>query len=162
ATVHRISRRASVARQQAMKSYGEEFLDATQGLPTLAAFGQARAYGRMLAEKARTLSQSTLRVLGVNILTRGVTDLGMAAGSALDDTGQQAGIAFEQVRFAYPGARSRGTALEEVTFSVAPGERVGIVGASGAGKSSIVRLILRSYDPASGSVRIGGQDLRDA
>ena len=45
-------------------------------------------------------------------------------------------------------------------FAVAAGERVGIVGPSGSGKSSIVRLLLRLYDPQAGTVRIGGQDLR--
>ena len=47
-----------------------------------------------------------------------------------------------------------------LSFVVEPGERVGIVGPSGSGKSSIVRLLLRLYDPQSGSVRIDGQDLR--
>ncbi len=242
--VHRVSRRAAVARQAAFKSYGEEFLDATQGLPTLEAFGQAKAYGRMLAAKAKALCDSTLWVLGVTVLTRAFTDLGTALGAAaalalgawrvthgemsmeallvvlmagteifrpLRDlrtvlhqgmNGQSAAqgiralldepisapgadgasfarvresvfngvengsspapdtnaIAFEDVRFAYPGGR--GAALEGLTFSVAPGERVGIVGPSGVGKSSIVRLLLRSYDPQSGPVRIGGEDLR--
>ena len=58
--VHRQNRRAAIARQQAFKAYGEEFLDAMQGLPTLKAFGQGKAYGRMLASKARALSDSTL------------------------------------------------------------------------------------------------------
>ena len=47
-----------------------------------------------------------------------------------------------------------------LTFAIAAGERVGIVGPSGSGKSSIVRLLLRLYDPQAGSVRIDGQDLR--
>ena len=47
--VHRRNRRAAIARQKAFKAYGEEFLDAMQGLPTLKAFGQGKAYGRMLA-----------------------------------------------------------------------------------------------------------------
>ena len=57
-------------------------LDAIQGLPTLKAFGQSGAYGRMLAEKARALSESTMMVLGTSVLTRGVTDLGCALGAA--------------------------------------------------------------------------------
>ena len=52
------------------------------------------------------------------------------------------------------------SALQDLSFSVAPGERVGIVGPSGAGKSTVVRLLLRAYDPQSGAVRIGTQDLR--
>ena len=82
ATVHRRTAVASRARQSAFKSFGEEFLDAVQGLPTLKAFGQSAAYGRMLAAKARALSDSTFWVLSLNVLTRGFTDLGTALGSA--------------------------------------------------------------------------------
>jgi ATP-binding cassette, subfamily B, bacterial len=82
ATVHRKTAKASNARQSAFKSFGEEFLDAIQGLPTLKAFGQSAAYGRMLATKARALSNSTFWVLSLNVLTRGFTDLGTALGSA--------------------------------------------------------------------------------
>ena len=52
ATVHRRTALASRARQAAFKSFGEEFLDAVQGLPTLKAFGQSAAYGRNLAPPA--------------------------------------------------------------------------------------------------------------
>ncbi|HYZ21909.1 MAG TPA: ABC transporter ATP-binding protein [Rhodopila sp.] len=81
-TVHRRTALASRARQAAFKSFGEEFLDAVQGLPTLKAFGQSAAYGRMLAAKARALSDSTFWVLALNVLTRGFTDLGTAFSSA--------------------------------------------------------------------------------
>src|SRR5207302_7829240 len=53
---HRLDRRSSLARQKSFKSFGAEFLDAVQGLATLKAFGQSTAYGKMLAEKARDLS----------------------------------------------------------------------------------------------------------
>jgi ATP-binding cassette subfamily B protein len=82
ATVHRKTVNASRARQSAFKSFGEEFLDAVQGLPTLKAFGQSAAYGRMLAAKARALSDSTFWVLALNVMTRGFTDLGTAFGAA--------------------------------------------------------------------------------
>ena len=82
ATVHRRTGQASRVRQSAFKSFGEEFLDAVQGLPTLKAFGQSAAYGRMLAAKARALSDSTFWVLALNVLTRGLTDLGGGIGSA--------------------------------------------------------------------------------
>jgi ATP-binding cassette subfamily B protein len=81
-TVHRQTAVASRIRQSAFKSFGEEFLDAVQGLPTLKAFGQSASYGRMLATKARALSDSTFWVLSLNVLTRGFTDLGTALGSA--------------------------------------------------------------------------------
>jgi ABC-type multidrug transport system fused ATPase/permease subunit len=82
AVVHERTGRASRTRQDAFKAFGEEFLDAMQGLPTLKAFGQSSSYGRMLADKARALSDSTFLVLGTSILTRGITDLGCASGAA--------------------------------------------------------------------------------
>ncbi len=82
AAVHRWDRLAATARQRAFKAFGAEFLDAVQGLPTLQAFGQSRAYGEKLAAKARALFQSTFWVLALGVLTRGITDLGMGLGAA--------------------------------------------------------------------------------
>ena len=67
-------------------------------------------------------------------------------------------IAFEAVRFTYP--QTRRAIHDGLNFRIAAGERVGVVGMSGGGKSSIVRLLLRFYDPDAGTVRIGGRDLR--
>jgi ATP-binding cassette subfamily C protein CydCD len=67
-------------------------------------------------------------------------------------------IAFEGVRFRYPG--SRRAVHDGLDFAAAAGERIGLVGPSGGGKSSIVRLLLRFYDPEAGTIRIGGRDLR--
>ena len=67
-------------------------------------------------------------------------------------------IVFDNVTFHYPG--SRRATHQNLRFTVQAGERVGIVGPSGCGKSSIVRLLLRLYDPDSGEVRVGGYPLR--
>ncbi len=67
-------------------------------------------------------------------------------------------IEFDAVCFAYPGGRQ--PAHNSLSFSVAAGEKIGIVGPSGSGKSSVARLLLRLFDPQSGSVKIGGADLR--
>jgi ATP-binding cassette, subfamily B, bacterial len=237
AVVHERTNQASRTRQNAFKAFGEEFLDAVQGLPTLKAFGQSGSYGRMLADKAKALSDSTFLVLGTSILTRGITDLGCALGAAaalalgawrvrhgemsleallivlmagteifrpLRDlrtvlhqglTGQAAAaginalldervtapsapspyprpargggvlrhgvspsITFDAVTFAYPGGRR--AAHQGLSFAIDAGERVGIVGPSGSGKSTIVRLLLRLHDPQTGTIQIGGQDLR--
>ncbi len=66
-------------------------------------------------------------------------------------------IAFEGASFAY--GRARG-GIADVTLRIAPGEKVGIVGASGAGKSTLVALLLRLYDPEAGRVTIDGTDVR--
>jgi len=67
-------------------------------------------------------------------------------------------ITFENVRFAYPGTRR--TVHDNLNFTAAAGERLGLVGSSGGGKSSIVRLLLRFYDPDQGRILLGGHDLR--
>ena len=68
-------------------------------------------------------------------------------------------VRFDRVGFGYPG--SDRPALRDVSFTAEPGQVVALVGASGAGKSSVLRLLLRFHDPVSGSVRIDGHDLRD-
>ncbi|HWX46902.1 MAG TPA: ABC transporter ATP-binding protein [Roseomonas sp.] len=229
ALVHGWDKRAAIARQQAFKAFGAEFLDAVQGLPTLQAFGQSASYGQRLAAKARALYRSTFKVLGLSVMTRGITDTGMALGAALAlilgvqrvsagamsleallvvlmagteifrplrdlrsvlhqgmigqsaasglhallqaepavapggaalrlKEGEAPSITFRDVRFAYPGGRR--PAHDGLSFTIAGGERIGIVGPSGAGKSSILRLLLRQFDPQDGSIAIGGQDLR--
>jgi ATP-binding cassette subfamily C protein CydCD len=80
--IHNADKRASIARAAAFKSFGEEFLDALQGLPTLKAFGQSGAFAAKLAERARSLSGSTFWVLALGLLTRFFTDLGTALGAA--------------------------------------------------------------------------------
>jgi ABC-type multidrug transport system fused ATPase/permease subunit len=67
-------------------------------------------------------------------------------------------IAFEKVRFSYPGTRR--TVHDGLSFRAEAGERLGLVGPSGGGKSSIVRLLLRFYDPDRGRITLGGHDLR--
>ncbi|MGW4439297.1 ABC transporter ATP-binding protein [Streptomyces sp. NPDC004596] len=68
-------------------------------------------------------------------------------------------VEFDGVWFRYPGAAS--WALSDVSFEVAPGETLALVGASGAGKSTVAKLQLRFYDPDRGAVRLDGRDLRE-
>ena len=221
--------RSSARRSKAYRGFAAEFLDAVQGLATLKAFGQSTARGRLLAQRAHEVFRSTMWVLATNALTRGLTDTGIAVGSAavlgygawrvtqgqmsldvllvvlmmgievfrpqrdlraLLHTGMLGPaaaddvfavldarpkveppaapvaldgplaptVAFENVSFAYPGGRR--AAHRGLSFRVGAGERVGFVGESGAGKSTIVRLLLRFYDPGEGVVRLGGHDLR--
>jgi len=75
---------------------------------------------------------------------------------ALKVTGGE--IVFDHVDFHYEQARP---ILHDVSFRVAPGDTVAIVGSSGAGKSTVSRILFRFYDVASGTVKIDGQDIRD-
>ena len=68
-------------------------------------------------------------------------------------------ISFDSVSFNYPGHSH--VVHNSLCFNIKKGERVGLVGSSGCGKSSIVKLLLRFHDPVHGSVRIGDMDLRD-
>ena len=70
-------------------------------------------------------------------------------------------VTFDNVRFAYP-TRPDAYVLDGLTFKVKPGERLALVGPSGAGKSTIFHLILRFYDPQSGTVTFDGVDLPQA
>lgn len=70
-------------------------------------------------------------------------------------------VAFEDVHFAY-ATRDDHPVLSDLSFAVAPGERVAIVGPSGAGKSTVVQLLLRFYDPQAGRVLVDGVPLVEA
>jgi ATP-binding cassette subfamily B protein len=67
-------------------------------------------------------------------------------------------IAFRGVNFAYDGGEP---VLRDVTFEVLPGTRVGVAGATGAGKTTLISLLSRFYDPTAGQVLLDGTDLRD-
>src|SRR5262249_43223543 len=78
----RRERRSRHRRQSSLKSFGSEFVDGVQGLPTLKAFGQSAAYGQRLSARARELCDRSLRVLSMGVMTRGITDCGVAIGAA--------------------------------------------------------------------------------
>jgi ATP-binding cassette subfamily B protein len=69
-------------------------------------------------------------------------------------------IAVEHVSFGY--GRAGGLVLRDVSLEIASGERLALVGPTGAGKSTLAKLIARLYDPSAGAIRLGGIDLRDA
>jgi len=69
-------------------------------------------------------------------------------------------ITLDRVGFSYP-ARPGVRALDGVSLTIAPGETVALVGPSGAGKTTVIQLLLRFYDPQDGAIRIDGIDLRD-
>ncbi|MGX9393917.1 thiol reductant ABC exporter subunit CydC (plasmid) [Nitrobacteraceae bacterium UC4446_H13] len=224
----RMGEASTMKRVESFRVFGEEFLDAVQGLPTLKAFGQSGTFGQKLAKRARELADSTLFVVQTSLMSRALTDLAIAGGAAaavalgawrvshglmtidallvvlmagtevfrpmrdlrsllhkgmtanaaaagIKDLLHQAppkrvdegdatpylvpSIEFENIGFAYDG--ERGDVLKGISFSVRAGQRLAIVGHSGSGKSTIVKLLLRLYDPTSGQIKFGGHDVRE-
>lgn len=86
-------------------------------------------------------------------------DLGSAAAPVPLPESFTQGIAFDNVHFSYPGQEEE--TLRGVSFRISPGESVALVGGNGAGKTTIVKLLLRLYDPTSGRITVDGIDLRD-
>jgi ABC-type transport system involved in cytochrome bd biosynthesis fused ATPase/permease subunit len=213
----------------AYSTFAALVLDSLQGLPTLKAFNRARARGREIAQQSEDVYRTTMRVLGVNLLSTGFMDLAMAAGGAialavgayraaeghigigtlvivlllgnevfrpvrelgrlyhqgLNGISAAQGIfsllrdgpevveparpwtgsldplsiRLEGVSFAYDGGQR--PALRSFDLEVSPGESVALVGASGAGKTTVLSLLLRYFDPQEGRVLIGDVDARE-
>ena len=76
----------------------------------------------------------------------------------VEDEELEGSLSFENVTFTYPNDEE--PILKDVSFDIAAGEMVGVVGATGAGKSTLAQLIPRLFDPQQGSVKIGGKDIR--
>ncbi|WP_310550166.1 ABC transporter ATP-binding protein [Paenibacillus glufosinatiresistens] len=83
----------------------------------------------------------------------------LTAGQRLSEAGAGRGaVVFEHVDFHYPGSDI--PILSDISFRVRPGERVAVMGATGSGKSSLVALIPRLYEPSAGRVLVDGEDVR--
>lgn len=78
--------------------------------------------------------------------------------ATLDAYGKEVSLAFNHVDFRYPGAEK--LALKDIDFSLKDGEKIAIIGGTGAGKSTLANLILRLYDIESGSIKINGLDIK--
>jgi ATP-binding cassette, subfamily B, multidrug efflux pump len=85
---------------------------------------------------------------------------GMDRPGAAELTAARGEIRFDDVSFNY-GRQDARAVLDHVSFTIRPGERVGLVGRSGAGKSTLVNLLLRFYELDQGAIRIDGQNIRD-
>ncbi|WP_040950750.1 ABC transporter ATP-binding protein [Gorillibacterium massiliense] len=89
-------------------------------------------------------------------VSQGVAGMETDAGAGEKVRGR---IDFDHVTFSYDGASGE-PVLREISFTALPGETVGIIGSTGSGKSTLVNLIPRFYDVTSGSIRVGGTDIR--
>src|SRR5262249_43890550 len=111
---------------------------------------------RDLSKMADTASKSVVGIERINeiIGTRdGVTDISRAKQAPRF----RGGIEFENVSFSY---RAGELVLRNLSFNIKPGQFVALVGPTGGGKSTIIGLIPRFYDPTAGAVRIDGVDIR--
>jgi ATP-binding cassette subfamily B protein len=70
-------------------------------------------------------------------------------------------VEFRHVSFAYPGRGGEGQALRDISFTIQAGEAVALVGRNGAGKTTIVKLLTRLYDPDEGEILINGRNIKD-
>ena len=84
-------------------------------------------------------------------------DMALQSEEAFPNAETDAHIVFDRVSFSYKGA---GNDLTDISFAVPRGGSLGIIGATGSGKSTVVRLLQRFYDVGAGSVRINGRDVR--
>lgn len=110
-----------------------------------------------LAKLTNTIAMASVGVDRVNDLLTAETTV-EEKPDAVEPARIKGAISFERVAFSYDAETP---VLRDVTFDVAPGQLVGVVGHTGSGKSSLVSLIPRFYDPSVGTVRIDGVDLRD-
>ncbi len=69
------------------------------------------------------------------------------------------GFEFRNVSFAYPGTERR--VLKNFNFTIEPGQRIALIGENGQGKTTVVKLITRLYDPTEGEILLDGVDLRE-
>jgi ATP-binding cassette subfamily B protein len=82
-----------------------------------------------------------------------------ATAAALDLATTRGELVFDHVTFRYPGRDE--DAVNDVSFAIAPGETVAVVGRNGAGKSTLIKLVTRLYDPTGGRILLDGIDLRE-
>jgi len=107
-----------------------------------------------IVERYEDAKASTKRILGLMSLPVRIQD----EPDAVDLETVEGHVEYDDVTFSYDGDE---TVLNDVDIDVKPGETVGLVGPTGAGKTTIVKLLLRLYDVDEGSVRVDGHDVRD-
>ena len=102
---------------------------------------------------------SLKRVNGIFEIKSTLSDGQCSFAAETDKTSAASRISFDHVSFAYPGTKE--PSLSDITFSAEPGQTIGIIGGTGSGKTTLVNLIPRFYDAASGTVSINGKDIRE-
>jgi ATP-binding cassette subfamily B protein len=133
------------------------------GRMTAGELGQAALYVAIFAGAVAVLGEvygDLLRAAGaterlMELLAARSPVASPASPAPLPPQGEGSAVVFDTVRFHYP-SRPATPALADFSLAVAPGETVALVGASGAGKSTVFQLLLRFYDPAAGTIALDG------
>ncbi|MCC5969425.1 MAG: ATP-binding cassette domain-containing protein [Pararhodobacter sp.] len=142
-------------------------LDVREGAMTIGELVQFVIYSVIVAGSVGALSEIWGELQRAAGATERLVEL-LQAVDQVEDPAQplalpqpvRGAVAFEDVRFHYP-SRPGQSALDGVSLQVAPGETVALVGPSGAGKTTIIQLLMRFYDPQHGTIRLDGVDIRD-
>ncbi len=123
-----------------------------------------RQFGRVLADIGKTkvalgrMAELLRLPVEEGLDTVSVSVSGRVGDERNDASWSSGAIEFNHVSFSYPDGTG---VLEDVSLKIEPGERIAIVGPTGSGKSSLVHLLTRFYEPSSGGIRIGGKDIRE-
>src|SRR6202012_3516563 len=110
-----------------------------------------------LATMTNTIAQTGVGVDRIQAILD-ASDVIPEKDDAIEPGPLKGNIEFEKIVFGY---NKDANVLRDVSFKIGAGQMVGVVGPTGSGKSTIVSLIPRFYDPSSGNVKIDGHDLRD-
>ena len=143
---------------------GGRYVDAgslTQGeiIALISYMNQILASLLRLADLVISVTRAVASGIRVNELLNTPTTMPDPAAPALAPVEGAPAIAFDDVSFTYRGAAA--PSLQDIRFTAAAGQTIGVIGGTGSGKSTLVNLIARFYDAGAGSVRLFGHDVKD-
>lgn len=119
--------------------------------------GQLLDHAYDITEQLSTFQQATASLERINEIYH--TESRVQDGPGVNFPAGALSVRFEDVSFAYENAQ---TVLHDISFQLAAGKVMGLIGRTGSGKTTLIRLLMRFYDPTSGSVFLGEQNLRQA
>jgi ATP-binding cassette subfamily B protein len=143
----------------ALLLYRGGFVSVGQIITYMALLNNLRMPMRFLLNVFSIIQQSVASARRVLTMINTETELDEDAGGVAQPIAGE--IAFDHVSFAYGEGASQGDALKDISFTARPGETIAIVGQTGAGKTTLTRLVTRTFDTTAGQVRIDGVDVRD-
>ncbi len=135
------------------------------GILTLGDFILLRSYLSQLTENVRQMGQNIRRIYEAMADANEMTEILLTSHEIVDDKDAttlivpKGAVEFRDVRFSYPG--NANLVLQNFNLKIGQGERIGIVGPSGGGKSTILKLLVRLHDVNSGNILIDHQDVAD-